>query len=132
MVALGTILEVRGKYDEAGNVLESALKLQPQNADATSATALNLEELANVHFYKGQYDQAEALNHQAFDIYRRLFGEEHPAIAQILNNLGSIANSRGNYAASEAYYRQAWPSPNLGTARTTRKPLPISQPLLAA
>ncbi|WP_263354175.1 serine/threonine-protein kinase [Acidicapsa acidisoli] len=107
LVALGSVLETRGKYDEAKDILEAALKLQPSNAEATADTAENLAELANAHFYKGAYDLSESYNRQAFDIYRRLYGEEHPAVAQILNNLGAIETNRGNYVASERYYRHA-------------------------
>ena len=58
-------------------------------------------------FYKGSYDASESYNRKALEIYKRLYGEEHPAVAQILNNLGAIENSRGNYAASEGHYRHA-------------------------
>jgi eukaryotic-like serine/threonine-protein kinase len=107
MVALGTVLEVRAKYDQARQILEAALKLQPQNGDATSATAENLTELANVYFYEGQYDRSEKLNKQALEIDQRLRGEANPAAVQELNNLGAIEMNRGNYAASEGYYRRA-------------------------
>jgi len=40
MVAWGAVLEVRAKYDHAMQVLEAALKLQPQGSDATGATAI--------------------------------------------------------------------------------------------
>ena len=107
MVALGKVLEVRAKYDQAKQILEAALKLQPQNADATSATAENLTELANVTFYQGQYDLSEKLNKQALEIDQRLLGDDNPAAAQELNNLGAIEMNRGNYPNSEAYYRRA-------------------------
>jgi len=107
MVALGKVLEVRAKYDQARQVLEAALKLQPQNSDATIATAENLTELANVYFYQGQYDLSEKLNNQSLEIDQRLLGNENPAVAQEFNNLGAIEMNRGNYPASEAYYRRA-------------------------
>ncbi len=107
MVALGSVLEVRAKYDQAAPILEAALKLQPQGSDATSDTSENLTELANVYFYQGKYDQSEQLNNQAMAIDRRLSGDRNPVVAQELNNLGAIAMNRGNYPASEAYYRQA-------------------------
>ena len=107
MVGLGGVLETRGKYDEAKKVLETALDLQPRDRQATADTAENFAELGNVAFYKGSYDVSESYNKQAFEIYRRLFGEEHPAVAQILNNLGAIETNRGNYVASEGYYRHA-------------------------
>jgi serine/threonine-protein kinase len=107
LVALGSVLETRGRYDEAKVVLEAAFKLQPKNREASVDSAENLAELANVHFYKGAYDLSESYNRQAFDIYRSLYGEEHPAVAQILNNLGAIETNRGNYVASEGFYRHA-------------------------
>ena len=107
MVALGAVLEVRAKYDQAQQALEDALKLQPQNADATGETAENLTELANVYFYQGKYDLSENLNNKALAIDRHLFGDANPAVAQELNNLGAIEMNRGNYRPSEAYYRRA-------------------------
>ena len=104
MVALGTVLETRAKYDAARQLLEEALKLQPQGKDATAKTSENLEELANVAFYQGQYDVAERLNNEALAIDERLLGNKNPAVAQELNNLGAIAMNRGDYAASEGFY----------------------------
>ena len=107
MIALGAVLEVHGEYDPAREVLEAALKLQPQGAQATAETSENLTELANVHFYLGHYDLSESLNNQALAIDRRLFGEEHPSLAQEYNNLGAIEDNRGNYPAAEGDYRKA-------------------------
>ena len=107
MVALGEVLEVRAKYEEARQVLEAALKLQPQGIGATSETTENLMELANIHFYQGQYDLSEKLNNQALAIDQRLLGDRNPAVAQELNNLGAIAMNRGDYQASEGFYRRA-------------------------
>ncbi len=107
MVALGEVLEVRAKYEEARQVLEAALKLQPQSTNATSETTENLTELANVYFYQGQYDLSEKLNNQALAIDRRLLGDQNPAVAQELNNLGAIAMNRGDYPGSEGFYRRA-------------------------
>jgi eukaryotic-like serine/threonine-protein kinase len=107
MVAMGTVLDVRGKYDDALQILQAALILQPRGSDATIQTAENMNELASANFYKGHYDQAESLNLQALEIERRLYGLQHPAVAQVLNNLGAIEEHRGRYAAAEADYRQA-------------------------
>lgn len=107
LVALGSILEVRAKYDEARQVLQEALRMQPQDSGDSAARAENLLELANVTFYQGHYDESASLNQQALDIDRRLFGEQHPAVAEELNNLGAIEADRGNLAASEANYRQS-------------------------
>jgi serine/threonine protein kinase/tetratricopeptide (TPR) repeat protein len=107
LVALGSILEVRGKYDEAKQDFEEALRTQPQPAGDSVARAENLLELANITFYQGHYDESAQFNRRALDIDRRLFGEQHPAVAEELNNLGAIEADRGNYAESESFYRQS-------------------------
>jgi serine/threonine-protein kinase len=107
LVALGSILEVHGKYDEARKAFDEALQMRPKNTGDSAERAENLLELANITFYQGKYDESASFNQQALDIDRRLFGEQHPAVAEELNNLGAIAADRGNYGAAEAYYREA-------------------------
>ena len=118
MVALGRILNVHGKYDEAISVLDEAMKLQPHDNAATATTAENLVELANAHFYRGDYGVAEKLNRDALAIDLRLFGPRHPSVADVHNNLGAINMNRGNYVAAEKDNREAlaiseqWYGPN--------------------
>jgi len=107
LVALGSVLETRAKYDEARKILDEALKLQPAGSVPSAQRAENLLELANVTFYQGRYDESAAFNRQALDIDRRLFGEQHPAVAEELNNLGAIEFNRGNLPAAEGYYRRS-------------------------
>jgi len=107
LVSLGSILEVRAKYDEARKTFEEALRFQPANAANSAQRADTLLELANVAFYQGHYDESAIFNQQALDIDRRLFGEQHPAVAEELNNFGAIEANRGNLPASESYYRQS-------------------------
>jgi tetratricopeptide (TPR) repeat protein len=38
---------------------------------------------------------------------RRVLGEEHPDVAQSLNNLALLYNSQGRYSEAEALYKQA-------------------------
>jgi serine/threonine-protein kinase len=107
LLALGSILEVQGKYDQAKQVLDEALRTLPKSAGQSAERAGNLLELANVTFYQGHYDESASYNRQALEIDRKLFGEQHPAVAEELNNLGAIEADRGDFAASESYYRQA-------------------------
>lgn len=107
MLTLGSVLEVRGKYDQAGQMLARASAPQFRNAEAPTEQADILVELANVDFYQGHYDQSAVLNNEALAIDKRMLGEQHPAIAQIYNNLGAIEMNRGNYSSSEAHYRRA-------------------------
>jgi serine/threonine-protein kinase len=106
LLALGTILETHGKYDQAKQTLEEAVKRLPPSAADSAQTAQNLAELANVEFYLGHYDESAGLNHRALEIEHRLYGEQHPSIADGLNLLGAIEFNRGNFSASETDYRQ--------------------------
>jgi serine/threonine-protein kinase len=107
MVALGSVLEAKGSYDEAVNILSGALKLRPRSDAPNAGTAANLRELANVNFYQGRYTVAQSLNEQALAIHRSLYGEKHPEVAEDLNNLGAIQHEIGNLPAAETKYRSS-------------------------
>ena len=107
MVALGSIIERRGDYDRAAKILETSMKLRPQANAVSEEAAENLVELADVYFYQGHYEPSQSLNLHALTIERNLFGSEHPAVADVMNNLGAINANIGHYAEAENYYRQA-------------------------
>ncbi|MDE1175704.1 MAG: tetratricopeptide repeat protein [Edaphobacter sp.] len=106
MVALGTLLEAKGDYPQAANVLDSALRQRPRSDRPNADTAQNLRELANVNFYQGHYTVADSLNQQVLAMHRTLYGEKHPEVAEDLNNLGAIQHELGNLTQAETYYRQ--------------------------
>jgi len=107
LIVLATILEVHGKYDESKAMLDEALRTIPQASGDSVEKAEVVTELSNVAFYRGHYDESASLSRKALEMDRRLFGEQHPAVADLLNNLGAIEADRGNFPASESYYRQA-------------------------
>ena len=43
---------------------------------------------------QGKYDEAEPLYREALDIRKKVFGDEHPNVAQSLNNLASLLESQ--------------------------------------
>ncbi|MEZ5351972.1 MAG: serine/threonine-protein kinase [Bryobacteraceae bacterium] len=105
--ALGRVLTDRGQYKQAIEVLEEAARLQAARAAPEQDTATVLIRLADAHFYEGDYDRAEALSTQVYDMYRRMYGEDHPRVADPVINLGTIASQRGQYALSEKWFRKA-------------------------
>jgi eukaryotic-like serine/threonine-protein kinase len=107
MVALGSVLEAKGNYTEAIHVLEDALKLHPQTSSPGNDGTANLRELANVHFYAGHYAVADSLNRQVLAIHRSMYGEQHPEVAEDLNNLGAIQHELGNLHEAELDYRKS-------------------------
>lgn len=104
-VALGRALETKGAYAEAIPILQKAVHLQERGGD-TVELANSIHELANVHFYLGQYDESRNLNTRTLDIYRRLFGNTHPHVGDTLINLGAIEYERGDFAEAERLYRE--------------------------
>jgi serine/threonine-protein kinase len=105
MLALGQVLERRGKYAEGISVLDEAVKLQSGPPTADLADLLN--ELANNHYQSGHLDVAKSLHERALAIHRRLFGERHPTVASDLLDLADIQQELGYYPAAEQLVRQA-------------------------
>jgi serine/threonine-protein kinase len=106
-IALGRSLTERGKYAPAIAELDSVVAtLRAGNAEPRQLLD-GLGELANARFYAGDYDVADSLNRQVLDMTRRLFGDRHPQVAEVLMNLGATEQERGNYKESERYFREA-------------------------
>jgi eukaryotic-like serine/threonine-protein kinase len=107
MTALGKVLQQRGDYDQAVQVLEDAVRIRVVR-DAGSAELSNtLTQLANTHFYAGNYAASDSINRIALMIDRELHGDRHPTIADGLINLGAARHQLGDLDASEQLYREA-------------------------
>jgi eukaryotic-like serine/threonine-protein kinase len=105
--ALGKVLEDRGAYDKAIPILEDAVRLESKKGPATPELAASLYELANVHFYAGHYDISQTLNQRVLPMFRQIYGDRHPRVADVLINLGAIKQDLGYYPDAEKYNRQA-------------------------
>jgi serine/threonine-protein kinase len=107
MLALGRVLEDRGAYDQSIATLEQTVKLYTSPGSSPADLADSLHELANAHFYAGHYDTSDALNQRVLAMYKQIFGDRHPRVADILINLGAIRLDLGHYSDAERYDRQA-------------------------
>jgi len=104
--ALGRVLQERGKYEEAITVLENAVRpIQDGPPSAEGVTALT--ELANTHFYAGNYEASDSLNRLVLPMVKQIYGERHPLVADIMINLGAIQFQAGRLQDAEAQYRPA-------------------------
>ena len=63
--------------------------------------------IGEVYRTLGLYDKAEAMQRQALVIRKRLFGEQHPKVAESLNGLANALWSEGKAAEAEKLNRQA-------------------------
>jgi eukaryotic-like serine/threonine-protein kinase len=107
-VGLGHALEANGSYAKALEVLNQADRLLSGTHSDPSVRGSCLLELSNVQHYLQHWDQAEALSRQALAIWRSLYGNRHPYVADALINLGNAEINRGkDYAAAERDYREA-------------------------
>ncbi len=106
-IALGHAFTEHGDYPHAIGVLDSAV-VELQNPIRDSTVLLDaLGELASAHFYAGHYDAADSLNRRVMQLTQRVFGAQHPRVAEVLMNLGATEQERGNYKESERYFRDA-------------------------
>jgi len=105
--ALGRVLENAGRYPDAIRELEEAVRLQTGRPGLEGDLSASLTELANCHFYTGQYAKADELNQRVLEVDRRLYGPRHPHVADDLINLGAVQLETGNYAAAERWNREA-------------------------
>ena len=92
----------------------------PSGAEADLSESLT--ELANCHFYTGQYGQADALNQRVLAVDRRLHGPRHPHVADDLINLGAVQFESGRYRRPSGGTARRWRSSAAGTGRTIRRP----------
>lgn len=54
----------------------------------------------------GDLEGADSLYRQSLAIRRVLFGDEHPAVLRVINNLGGLYLRAGDYAAAERSFRE--------------------------
>jgi tetratricopeptide (TPR) repeat protein len=63
--------------------------------------------LASLYYSQGKYKEAEPLYQQALALRQKLLGDDHPDVAESLNNLAGLYESQGKYKEAEPLYQQA-------------------------
>lgn len=105
--SLGRVFQEKGEYDRAIPLLEAVVARTEEAVPGTPALSRAMGELANTHFYAGNYESADSLNRVILKMDRRIFGANHPNIADDLINLGAVQFQWGKYREAEAFYREA-------------------------
>ena len=75
--------------------------------DVEGFTDAILNKQAYTYQEQGRYAEAEPLYEQALDIFRQVYGEQHPHVATSLNNLAALYRSQGRSAEAEPLFLQA-------------------------
>ncbi len=89
-------------------VLERAAKALDQRfAEQPLVQAQLRDAIGSTYQALGLYDVAEPHLRSALELHRRELGDEHPDVANSLNNLAALLQANGDYAAAEPLYREA-------------------------
>jgi eukaryotic-like serine/threonine-protein kinase len=105
--ALGHVLVGQGEYARAVPLLEETVALRLRAGASPVERAGSILALASAHFYQGDLARSDSLNRRALAIYRGELVDGHPAVADVLVNLGAIEQERGNYVEAERHHRRA-------------------------
>ena len=104
---LGTLLDLRGRSQEAVRTLEESVEvLRRLHGDLHPEVAFSLNNLALV---ERSLNPAEALRllRRAEAISRRLYGDQDPQLAPTLGNLGLVLAELHRFEEAEVLYQQA-------------------------
>ena len=99
---LALLLERKGSYPEALQLLRETVELQRRDSGADSPNyAVSLHNLAGALIDAGDLAGAETTERQALDLRRKILGNDHPDLGYPLNNLGFLLLEKGDWAAAE-------------------------------
>ncbi len=112
MRALGVVLTMESKLQEARPLLERALSLSKESAhgELHEGIAIALGSLAMNDYYSGYYPAAEERYTRSLAILRTIYGNDHQFnIAVVLFQLAETAGKRNDYPRAEGLVREALP-----------------------
>ncbi len=104
---LATVHRARGDLDGAEAMYREMLQTYGSTSAADIDRAIALLFLGKVLMEKGSYVDAEAPLRESLAIRRRLFGEDHPSVANSLDGLGELMQAKGDLVSAEHIYIDA-------------------------
>ena len=105
--ALGRLRLQQGRFREAQDLfIKSVAILESDKAPETDISSL-LDDLAKVYTRGQQWALAKQTYERALDIDRRVLGDDHPRVAQHLENLAIVEQTIGDPKQAETLYRDA-------------------------
>lgn len=88
------------------HVQECAMLIKQYHLHFPEAARLLYQAGAFLCFH-GFHPQSQSLHQQALAIREQMFGPDHPAVAESLNELAVLARNQGDYERAERFHRQA-------------------------
>ena len=103
LIDLGAYHEAISQHAEADSVFKKALQLIHQvPAERVDLVGDLYAERGLLFVNGGQWDSAYVYLMEALEIRRKLYGQNHQAVAQTLTTLASVATSKANSSASDS------------------------------
>lgn len=103
---IGTVYGYLGLYEQALEQLREAVSLLETAGDAP-ALAESLRELGNVHYERGEFEEARAVLERALTVARDAAPGDRVETAIHLNDLAHVTYAQGAYDAAVRLYEQA-------------------------
>ncbi|MCZ6652670.1 MAG: serine/threonine-protein kinase [Planctomycetota bacterium] len=108
LTSLGQVHHVRGEYGQAEAYFREALPLAGVTTTTQRREKVSIRlALAGVLRDQSRLDEAEALFLKALESARELWGDSHPQLGTILNNLGQLYVRQEKLDQAEARHREA-------------------------
>ncbi|MBQ3244583.1 MAG: DUF2225 domain-containing protein, partial [Bacteroidaceae bacterium] len=95
------IFKLQHLNDSAAYYIELRASLDSTNVEWQLETGYYIKE------YLAYYDKAEQYYQCALQSALNKYGDKHPDVATIYNNIGSVYSSQGNYSQALEYYNKA-------------------------
>ncbi len=124
-VNLGIILRKQGNYVLAEDYFKKALH-SFQTSHNQLAKAFVINNLGQNSFLQNYLQQAEEYEMQALKIYQNNYGQKHPDIATVYNQLGIIYEAKQKFSKALIFYQKAIQSNTIGfeSKKIDDNPLP--------
>ena len=99
---LALLLERKGSYPEALQLLRETVEIQRKVSGTDSTTFANsLHNLAGALIDAGDLTGAETTERQTVELNRKIRGNDHPDLGYSLNNLGFLLLEKGDWQGAE-------------------------------
>ena len=105
-INLGIILREQKSYVLAEEYFKKAV-YSFENSHNQLAKAFVINNLGQNSFLQNYFEQAENYEMQALKIYQTNYGQKHPDIATVYNQLGTIYEAKSNFSKALYFYQKA-------------------------
>jgi serine/threonine-protein kinase len=108
MKELADLLDHAGDHKAAIGLMQTAIRVQKKiHGDAPHPALLEaINDLGTLLYEEQRYDENEAMILEALAMAKRLYGDKHAVVSQVLAEFAFILLTRGELERSEATYRE--------------------------